>query len=103
MLPSRESCDRGLRKGDSYTVLRPSRSGGDPFAQSRESLTAAVTTLLAAGATDGSLRGDVALADILASLSGVSLAAGAPEQRDQAAGCSTCSWMTCAAARGRLS
>ncbi len=52
--------------------------------QSRESLTAAVTTLLAAGAADGSLRADVAPADILASLSGVSLAAGAPEQRDQA-------------------
>ena len=59
-------------------------SGGDPFAQSRESLTAAVTTLLTAGAADGSLRGDVTPADILASLSGVSLAAGAPEQRDQA-------------------
>jgi AcrR family transcriptional regulator len=59
-------------------------SGGDPFAQSRECLTAAVTTLLAAGAADGSLRGDVTPADILASLSGVSLAAGAPEQRDQA-------------------
>ena len=40
--------------------------------------------LLAAGAADGSLRGDVTPADILASLSGVSLAAGAPEQRDQA-------------------
>jgi AcrR family transcriptional regulator len=59
-------------------------SGGDPFALSRESLTAAVATLLAAGAADGSLRSDVAPADILASLSGVSLAAGAPEQRDQA-------------------
>jgi AcrR family transcriptional regulator len=59
-------------------------SGGDPFAQSRESLTAAVTALLAAGTADGSLRGDVTPADILASLSGVSLAAGAPGQRDQA-------------------
>jgi AcrR family transcriptional regulator len=59
-------------------------SGGDPFAQSRESLLAAIGTLLKAGTADGSLRGDVAPADVIASLSGVSLVAGAPEQRDQA-------------------
>ena len=59
-------------------------SGGNPFAQSRESLLAAIGTLLRAGAADGSLRGDVAPADVMASLSGVSLVAGAPEQRDQA-------------------
>jgi AcrR family transcriptional regulator len=59
-------------------------SGGDPFAQSRESLTDAIGALLKAGAADGSLRGDVAPADVIASLSGVSLVAGAPEQRDQA-------------------
>jgi AcrR family transcriptional regulator len=59
-------------------------SGGDPFAQSRASLLAAITTLLAAGAADAKLRRDIAPADVLASLSGVSLIAGAPEQRDQA-------------------
>ena len=59
-------------------------SGGNPFAQSRESLLAAITTLLTAGAADARLRRDVAPADVLASLSGVSLVAGAPEQRDQA-------------------
>jgi AcrR family transcriptional regulator len=59
-------------------------SGGDPFAQSRESLLAAITTLLAAGAADARLRRDIAPADVLAGLSGVSLVAGAPEQRDQA-------------------
>jgi hypothetical protein len=59
-------------------------SGGDPFAQSRESLLTAITTLLAAGAADARLRRDIAPADVLASLSGVSLVAGAPEQRDQA-------------------
>jgi AcrR family transcriptional regulator len=59
-------------------------SGGDPFAQSRESLLDAVCTLLKAGAADARLRSDVDPADVLASLSGVSLVAGAPGQRDQA-------------------
>jgi len=59
-------------------------SGGDPFAQSRESLLAAIGTLLKAGAADATLRGDVTPADVMASLSGVSLVAGAPDQRDQA-------------------
>jgi AcrR family transcriptional regulator len=59
-------------------------SGGDPFAQSRESLLNAIGTLLKAGAADARLRSDVAPADVMASLSGVSLVAGAPEQRDQA-------------------
>jgi AcrR family transcriptional regulator len=59
-------------------------SGGNPFAQSRDSLLGAMGTLLEAGAADARLRGDVAPADVIASLSGVSLVAGAPEQRDQA-------------------
>jgi AcrR family transcriptional regulator len=59
-------------------------SGGNPFAQSRERLITAVGTLLTAGATAGSVRADVDPSDVLAGLSGVSLAAGAPEQRAQA-------------------
>jgi AcrR family transcriptional regulator len=59
-------------------------SGGDPFAQSRESLLVAIGTLLKAGAAEARLRSDVTPADVMASLSGVSLVAGAPEQRDQA-------------------
>jgi AcrR family transcriptional regulator len=59
-------------------------SGGNPFAQSRESLLGAIGTLLKAGAADEKLRGDVAPGDVLASLSGVSLVAGSPQQRDQA-------------------
>jgi AcrR family transcriptional regulator len=59
-------------------------SGGNPFAQSRDSLLGAMGMLLEAGAADARLRGDVAPADVIASLSGVSLVAGAPEQRDQA-------------------
>ena len=59
-------------------------SGGDPFAQTRGRLLGAITALLAAGAAAGTIRGDVEPGDVLASLSGVSLAAGEPAQRDQA-------------------
>ncbi len=59
-------------------------SGGNPFAQSRDRLTAAITTLLRAGAAAGSVRTDVEPEDVLTSLSGITLAAGEPERRDQA-------------------
>jgi AcrR family transcriptional regulator len=59
-------------------------SGGDPYAESRARLIAAITTLLAAGISAGTLRSDVEPNDVLLALSGVSLAAGAPDQREQA-------------------
>lgn len=59
-------------------------SGGDPFAESRGRLLAAFDALLAAGAADGTLRADVSAADVLASASGIWLAAGEPAQRAQA-------------------
>ncbi len=59
-------------------------AGTNPYAQSRDLLLAAVTRLLAAGAATGTIRSDVEPADVLAGLSGVSLAAGGRDQRDQA-------------------
>ncbi|NJP33520.1 TetR/AcrR family transcriptional regulator [Micromonospora thermarum] len=59
-------------------------AGTNPYAQSRDRLIAALTRLLSAGAAAGTVRADVEPADVLAGLSGVSLAAGGPEQRDQA-------------------
>jgi AcrR family transcriptional regulator len=59
-------------------------SGGTPYAQSRDRLITAITSLLQAGAASGTLRADVEPADVLASLSGISLAAGEPAQRAQA-------------------
>ena len=59
-------------------------SGGNPFAESRDRLTSAIEALLRAGASAGTVRPDVAPGDVLASLSGVSLAAGEPAQREQA-------------------
>jgi AcrR family transcriptional regulator len=55
-------------------------SGGNPYAQSRDRMTAAMATLLDAGAAAGTVRPDVAPGDVLTSLSGVTLAAGTPDQ-----------------------
>jgi AcrR family transcriptional regulator len=59
-------------------------SGGTPYAQSRDRLVTAVTTLLDAGAAAGTLRSDVQPLDVFASLAGVALTAGEPAKRDQA-------------------
>jgi AcrR family transcriptional regulator len=59
-------------------------AGGNPFAESRTRLVGAVGALLAAGAAAGLLRADVEPEDVLASLSGVTLAAGDATQRAQA-------------------
>ena len=59
-------------------------SGGNPFADSRERLLEAIGSLLRAGAEAGTIRADALPADVLASLSGVSLVAGQPHQQEQA-------------------
>jgi AcrR family transcriptional regulator len=59
-------------------------SGGNPFAESRKSLLEAIGALLKAGAAQGELRSDINPADIMFGISGVSLVAGEPDQRDQA-------------------
>jgi len=59
-------------------------SGGDPFAETKGRMRGAVEEFLTAGAEAGTLRSDLAAEDVLAALSGVTLAAGGPDQRDQA-------------------
>ncbi|GAA4181048.1 TetR/AcrR family transcriptional regulator [Streptosporangium oxazolinicum] len=59
-------------------------SGGNPYAQSLDRLVEAISTLLRAAVAAGTVRPDVEPIDVLASISGVSLTAGEPEQRDQA-------------------
>ncbi|MEV4623510.1 TetR/AcrR family transcriptional regulator [Asanoa sp. NPDC049573] len=59
-------------------------SGGDPYAESRGRLLAAITPLLDAGVAAGTIRSGVDPLDVLVALNGVSLAAGSPEQREQA-------------------
>jgi len=71
---------RGM--GDALRALIA--SGGDPFSQSRDRLTAAIAQLLRAGAVAGTLRTDVTPDDVLLSLSGISLATADPGRHDQA-------------------
>jgi len=59
-------------------------SGANPFAHSRDRLVEALDVLLRAGVEAGTLRPDADATDLLAGLSGVSLAAGEPAQRPQA-------------------
>jgi AcrR family transcriptional regulator len=59
-------------------------SGGNPYAESRDRLLGAIGALLGAAAEAGSVRADSDPADVLTTLTGVSLAAGEPAQRDQA-------------------
>ncbi|MEU1997215.1 helix-turn-helix domain-containing protein [Nocardia gamkensis] len=71
---------RGM--GDALRALIA--SGGNPFSESRDRLTAAVATLLRAGASAGTLRSDVEPEDVLVGLSGISLATENAERREQA-------------------
>jgi AcrR family transcriptional regulator len=60
-------------------------SGAVSSSETRDTLTGAIGGLLDAGAAAGAVRDDINAEDVLATLTGVSLAAGAPGQRDQAA------------------
>lgn len=59
-------------------------SGAVTATESRERLSAAVATMLDAGVAAGTLRADVRAEDVVASLVGVFLACGQPDQRAQA-------------------
>jgi AcrR family transcriptional regulator len=59
-------------------------SGGNPFAESRARLLAAIDALLRAGTQAGLLRPDVSPDDVLVGISGVSVLAAEPSQREQA-------------------
>ncbi|WP_235091895.1 SbtR family transcriptional regulator [Streptomyces sp. A1-5] len=59
-------------------------SGADPFAESLDKLTTALSDLLHAGAEAGLLRADIDPLDVGLSLSGVALVTGAPAPRERA-------------------
>jgi AcrR family transcriptional regulator len=59
-------------------------AGGNPYAQAGPMMLDAVSLLLAAGVTAGMVRSDITAPDVLASLTGIALASGRPEQRDKA-------------------
>ena len=59
-------------------------SGVNPYAQSHELMLAALTSLLDAGVRVGTIRSDIGATDMFAALTGIALASGKPEQREQA-------------------
>jgi AcrR family transcriptional regulator len=72
------------KHGMAEALRRVITSGGNPFAESRESLLEAISSMLKAGVAQGKLRGDIEPADVMFGISGVSLVAGESERRDQA-------------------
>ncbi|MGV9350880.1 TetR/AcrR family transcriptional regulator [Streptomyces spiralis] len=59
-------------------------SGVNPYAQSRELIMNALTSLMDAATAAGTIRSDVSPAVMFAALTGVALASGKPEEREQA-------------------
>ncbi|MEU5867103.1 TetR/AcrR family transcriptional regulator [Nonomuraea sp. NPDC047529] len=59
-------------------------AGANPYAQSKELMLAALTELLDAGAKAGTIREDIGADDMFAALTGIALASGKPDQREQA-------------------
>ena len=59
------------------------RARGNPFAQSRDKLNVALGGLLDATSAAGVTRREVSAVDLLMTLSGIAMAAGAPYQRAQ--------------------
>jgi AcrR family transcriptional regulator len=72
------------KHGMAEALRRVIAAGGNPFAESRESLLKAIGSFVKAGAEQGALRSDIDPVDVMFGISGVSLVAGVPEQRDQA-------------------
>jgi AcrR family transcriptional regulator len=71
------------KRGMAHALRAVVAAGTNPFEQSRARLLAAVTALMQAGVAAGTVRADVAPADVLTSLAGLSLTAAEPGQRDR--------------------
>ncbi|MER8156643.1 TetR family transcriptional regulator [Streptomyces sp. NPDC094472] len=59
-------------------------SGVNPYAQSHEMIQDALSRLMDAAAAAGVIRSDISATDVFAALTGIALASGKPEQREQA-------------------
>ncbi|MGW5442096.1 TetR/AcrR family transcriptional regulator [Streptomyces asiaticus] len=59
-------------------------SGVNPYAQSHEMIQDALARLMDAAVTAGVIRSDISATDMFAALTGIALASGKPEQREQA-------------------
>ncbi|GAA2889842.1 TetR/AcrR family transcriptional regulator [Pseudonocardia halophobica] len=72
------------KRGMADTLRAIVATGGNPYAETKARMREAVGSFLEAGAKEGTLRSDVDPGDVIAALSGITLSAGAPEQREQA-------------------
>jgi len=72
------------KRGMAETLRAVFAPGAIPSSETRDGLTATIQSLLDAGAAAGTVRGDVDARDVFASLTGVFLASGAPDQRERA-------------------
>ena len=72
------------KRGMAETLRAVVALGAIPSSETRDGLTATIQSLLDAGAAAGTVRGDVDARDVFASLTGVFLASGAPDQRERA-------------------
>ena len=59
-------------------------SGGDPYRCSQDLMLDALSSLRKTGIDNDTIRADISTRDMLAMLTGIALASGKPEQRDQA-------------------
>jgi AcrR family transcriptional regulator len=59
-------------------------SGGDPYARAHDMMLASIGSLLESGRAAGTIRPDVTAPDVLTAVTGVVLAAGKPDRREQA-------------------
>jgi AcrR family transcriptional regulator len=72
------------KRGMSDALRALIAAGGNPFAHSRDRMLGALGALLDSAIASGKVRADVAPADLLATLGGVSMAAGDAAGREQA-------------------
>jgi AcrR family transcriptional regulator len=72
------------KRGMAETMKAVVASGALTWTEKRELLAGTIQGLLDAGIAAGTVRGDVSAGDVLASLIGIFLAAGTPDQREQA-------------------
>jgi AcrR family transcriptional regulator len=70
--------------GMSEAIRAVISAGGDPYAHSRERLDEALGALLQAATEAGQTRPGINADDVLMTLSGIAMAAGRPDQREQA-------------------
>ncbi|MFG2631650.1 TetR/AcrR family transcriptional regulator [Streptomyces sp. NPDC048473] len=74
----------GAKPGMADALRAAIAAGGNPYGHSQDLMPEALSSLRQAGVEAGTLRADISATDMLTMLTGIALAAGKPDQRDQA-------------------